>query len=134
VGAITYIAERGLMAGHVASVEYLLLIDFTDDTVRSVATEKIENRSLSGASEVLRYYSDANWTVVFAPTAIADMAQVREFLASTDGGEPFSIDLYGTGVSITVMRTDTGHTETPFSRVGTELKDVVQAQITVREL
>ena len=135
MATIIYTAKRSLAPGHVEGEEYLLEIGILDDANRRVATEKDVQRSLGGAMETLRHRHDVMWTLTLEPTQGKNMPLVREFLDSTDGGEAFSIDLYGQYAQmVNVKRIDTQYSETAFMRVGSADADYFQAQIEVLEI
>lgn len=92
---VTYTALRNISSGHVSGTEYPL--DFTASRLqRSVRTNNRTPTSLDGSTEVIRYASKVTWDVVVNELEEADMPQWREFLESTDGGETFDFDAYGT--------------------------------------
>lgn len=135
MGTIVYIAKRSIAPGHVIGDEYALEIGFQEDATRRSAVEKDVQRALGGAMETLRHRNDVMWSLTLEPKQGKDMPFVREFLDSTDAGEPFEVDIYGQyGVLTNVRRTDSGHVETSFMRVGSADDDWFTAQIEVIEI
>jgi hypothetical protein len=75
--------------------------------------------------EVLKHRTDANWSVTLEPVSGMQLDVVREFMASTEAGEAFSMDLYGTASTPKIVkRIDDGHGEDVFMRNGAELTDM----------
>lgn len=135
MGTIIYTAKRSLAPGHLLGDEYGLEIGIMDDAQRSTAVEKETQRALGGATETLRHRSDVNWTLTLEPQRGVDMPFLREFLDSTDGGEPFRMDIYGQyGQFVNVRRTDSGYTESPFMRAGSAADDWFTVAIEVVEI
>lgn len=130
---IVYTALRSLTNNHVANRVYTIEIDATE-ALRSESVEKTSVRSLGGAMETNRNYADVEWQITFEPVAGARLSLLREFLKSTDSGEPFAMDIYGNSSSTrTLRRTDSGHSETPYMRIGSESRDFFTASITAIE-
>jgi len=136
MGTIVYRAKRSLASGHFVDEEYVLEIGVIDEgTTRAVSVEKDMVKSLGGAIETLRHRNEATWTVTLEPKQGKDLELLREFLDSTDGGEVFSIDLYGQyAQGASVKRVDSQYVEMPFIRVGEFARDYFQVQIQIIEL
>jgi hypothetical protein len=133
MATISYMAKRSLIDLHAAGESCILEIDVTE-AQRSTSVKKAVKRSIGGAMETLRHSADVEWLITFEPVAGVDLALLREFLDSTDSGETFSIDIYGSSSSVRSMRrTDDGHAETPFMRLGSESSDYFTASITAIE-
>lgn len=114
MAAVTYTAKRSLASGHTEGTEYSLDISLSAlerrvDTVKDTAT------SLSGRDETLLHRLDVRWSCTTTYIDSADMPELREFLASTAGGESFTFDPYGTVASpddpVTVTRQGNGYRE-----------------------
>lgn len=131
MGNVTYTATESLLpfrsAGQLVSFE----IDFQESR-RSRAVEKTVQRSEGGSMEVLKHRADVSWDVTFEPVNGAKLDQLREFLDSTEGGEAFLMDPYGTSSApVTVKRIDEGYSEEPFMRNGSERTDYFVVNIRV---
>lgn len=96
--AITYTALRDLAPGHTAGTEYTIDVPMSAAD-RERKPNRTRHRSLSGVSEHYVHHRDVLWHFTTEPLPAAEYAQVREFLASVDGGEAFTIDPYGTTAS-----------------------------------
>jgi hypothetical protein len=89
-------------------------------------------RSEGGATEVLKHRADTTWEMTFEPVNGFKLDQLREFLASTEGGEAFTMDAYGTSSAPRqVKRLDDGYSEDPFMRNGSEHTDYFVVSIRV---
>jgi hypothetical protein len=100
----------------------------------SRAVVKDAHRSKGGARETLYHRADVTHNITFQPVNNFEKKQLREFLASTESGEAFSIYLYGTeSAPIRVTREDEGSSENMFMAVGSADGDYMQASITVME-
>lgn len=94
MSAVTYTATRGLIAGHTVDLEYsldLLTVDL--DERRVVGRE--QQRSLSDKTETLWYFGVDEWSVRVVAQGEAALLALKEFLKSTEGGEIFEFDAYG---------------------------------------
>jgi hypothetical protein len=81
---------------------------------------------------VLKHRADVTYQITFEPVYGHRLLQLREFLDSTEGGEPFTMDLYGNSSrQISVKRIDDGYDESPFIRRGAEDLDMFTATIQV---
>jgi hypothetical protein len=130
MGTISYEVSVVLLPTHSLGDQVTFEIDVTDFK-RSRTVEKDVQRSLGGAMEVLKHRTDVTFSITFAPVYGQKLDQLREFLASTEGGEVFTIDLYGNAAApLTLRRTDSGSDEDPFIRRGSEALDVYQTSIT----
>lgn len=129
-----YEATEELIGGR--SVGQIVLLDIgVQEAVRSRSVDKSVQRSQGGAMEVLWHRADVTWSVTLEPVAGASLDVVREFMASTEAGEAFTMDLYGTtSRPKAVKRIDEGYTESPFMRVGSELRDLFVVGFQVIEL
>ena len=134
MGRFVYIATESIVAGHSVGDQVVLEID-TQDSRRSRRVEKDVQRSLGGAIEVLKHRSEVTWSIQFEPVAGYRLDLLRQFLDSTEGGEPFTMDLYGSSSSPTaVKRVDDGYEEQPFVRSGSAEGDYFQTSIEVVEV
>jgi len=134
VGSFIYTATQELVGAR--SVGDLVVLDIgVQEAVRSRNVEKNVQRSQGGAMEVLWNRADVNWEVTLEPVSGYQLEVVREFMASTESGEAFSMDLYGTSsVPKVVKRIDSGYTEQPFMRAGSESRDWFVVTFQVVEL
>lgn len=131
---ILYTATRSLVVSHVLNTQYMLEIDCTED-VRSRDVDKTIIRSKGGAMEALYYKADRQHVITFAPVRGTDLDLLIEMLDSTEGGETFQAQIYGTESALTSLRrTDSGYTLSPFMRVGATDKDWYQVTITAIEV
>jgi len=124
--------KRSLLPGSIADQQHELEIGATN-AVRARHVEKTEKRARGGATETLYHRADVEWAVTFEPVNGVRLDELIEFLDSTESGEPFAMQLYGTESTMTsVMRTDNGYQLSPFMAVGGERTDYFQTQISVR--
>lgn len=124
---VSYVGKRSFVSGHSVGNIYTLQIDCQDipSPARRVLVEVSE--SISGARETLRYGAVRNFPVITFPLAAFDLALLREFLDSVEGGEPFTCDPYGTLARVvepfTAVLEDGGYTETREVQLGTGGQD-----------
>lgn len=105
----TYIAQRSLIAGHVAGVEYAASFA-TTATGRTRDVEKTLQRALGGITETLYFRADQRWRITFAPVRGTELAALREMLDSTESGGTFTATVNGDAVAaVTVIRADSGY-------------------------
>lgn len=134
MGSFVYTATDELVAGHDVGDSIVLEVGVTD-AVRSRAVEKSVQRSAGGAMEVLKHRADVTWGVTLEPVWGSQLRLVREFLASTEGGEAFSMDLYGDSSSPKlVKRMDDSYDEQSFMRRGAESLDAFTISFQVLEI
>lgn len=134
MGSVVYTATESLLPFRSAGQVVAFDIDF-QDARRSRSVEKTVQRSEGGAMEVLKHRAEVQWTITFEPVNGAKLAQLREFLDSTEAGESFLMDPYGTASApVTVKRIDDGYSEDPFMRNGSALTDYFVASITAVEV
>lgn len=129
-----YTATEELIGGR-SSGDIVVLDIGVQEALRSRSTEKNVQRSQGGAMEVLWHRADVTWSVTLEPVSGVTLDIVREFMASTEAGEAFSMDLYGTASRPkAVKRIDDGYSEQPFMRVGYESRDLFVISFQVIEL
>lgn len=129
-----YTATEELIGGRSVGDTVTFDIGVTE-AERSRAVEKTVQRSLGGAMEVLWQRADKTWNVTLEPVSGVQLDIVREFMASTEAGEVFTMDLYGSASSPkSVKRIDDGYTEAPFMRRGSESLDMFAISFQVVEL
>jgi len=134
MGSFVYTALDELTGGHTVGDEVVLEIDVTE-ALRSRKAEKSVQRSMGGAMEVLKHRSEVSWSVTLEPVWGDQLARVREFMASTEGGEAFTMDLYGNASAPKlVKRIDEGYDEQPFMRRGAEFLDALTISFQVIEV
>jgi hypothetical protein len=128
---IIYTAVRELTGLTPENGSATIEIGITDlQSTRS--TIKDVQRSKGGARETLYHRSDVTYTITFEPVNGYKKQQFREFIASTESGQSFSIYLYGDeSLPVTVVRDDDASTESIFMGIGTDERDYVQASIVV---
>lgn len=139
MASATYIARRGLIAGHTAGIQYTFDFETQRITRPNGDDLKVRSESLSGAVETLYFGERRIWSVQTTPVAAsaAESLELQEFLRSTADGQSFDLDPYGTEASpvasMTVLREDDGYTEELFMAVdGTG--DYVSFSFQVREV
>jgi hypothetical protein len=134
MGNVTYVATDSLFPPHFAGQTISFDIDF-QEARQSRAIEKSVQRSQGGSVEVLKNRTDVTWEITFEPVNGSKLRHLREFIASTEGGEQFTIDPYGTASApIAVKRVDDGTNEEPFMRNGSDATDYFVVSITVLEV
>lgn len=134
MGSVRYTATESLLAHRSSGTSVEMEIDF-QEARRSRKTEKTVHKSEGGAMEVLKHRSEVTWDLTFEPVSGARLEQLREFLDSTEGGELFTIDAYGTAAAPKIVkRIDDGYAEEPFMRIGSEDGDLFEVKITVIEI
>lgn len=110
--AVTYTAKRGVINTHTAGDEYSLNLQAVAvDESREVGAET--QSSLSNRTETLWYHGTDQWSVRVVVQGASALAALKEFLQSTEGGESFEFDAYGTVAApddpITAQRVQTGY-------------------------
>lgn len=134
MGSFVYTATDDLTGGHDVGDIVVLDVGVTD-SARSRKVEKSVQRSMGGAMEVLKHRSEVMWSVTLEPVWGAQLDLVREFLASTEGGEQFTMDLYGdSSAPKLVKRIDEGYDEQSFMRRGAESLDAFTISFQVIEV
>lgn len=134
MGTFVYTATDDLTGGHEVGDNVVLDVGVTT-RVRSRKAEKSVQRSMGGAMEVLKHRSEVSWSVTLEPVWGDQLALVREFLASTEGGEQFTMDLYGnSSAPKAVKRIDEGYDEQPFMERGAESLDAFTVSFQVIEV
>jgi hypothetical protein len=127
---VQFTAKRSLYGSHTAEalVTVPLEVETADIDVSDIRTME---RSKGGGMEVLFERSDMFWRITFAPVCGYEFLQLREFLDSTESGEPFRIWLRDeSSVPLILKRLDTGHDYAPFMRTGVAERDTFRATIT----
>ena len=133
MGSLVFTATDDLLPSHPAGTLVALDIDF-QEARKSRSVEKTVQRSQGGAMEVLKHRTDVLWDITFEPVSGFRLRQMREFIASTEGGESFSMDPYGGSAPLQVKRIDGGSSEEPFMRIGAEAGDYFTFSIQVLQL
>lgn len=98
--AVTYTARREIISGHVAESVYsmdLRVLEGYPKRGRKVVADSQE--SLGGYVETLRHNARYRWEVQLVTLTLAERLQVREFLASTEGKETFTLYEFGSVAS-----------------------------------
>lgn len=104
---ITYTARRSLMPGHVAGQVYSFSVDVTASE-RDASAERDDHVALDGTTESILTRIDKQFGFATVPVA---PAQMREFLDSCLGGEPFQIEPEDGDSPLTVILTNTSYSE-----------------------
>lgn len=116
-----YTAKRSLATAHAASTVYTIPLSISEATPSRV-TKRFRQESLSGASESLYYHGKATWQIVLAPVPLLLTPPLIEFLESTEDGQIFTFDPYGSPdfpvKTLSVIRLDDGYTAERFAQVG----------------
>jgi hypothetical protein len=134
MGSVTFNATESRLPHHVYGDLVTLDIDF-QEALRGRKVEKSVKRAMGGAMEVIKHRSDVIWDLTFEPVSGRRLLELREFLDSTEAGEAFTIDAYGTSSAPkSVKRLDEGYDEEPFMRTGSEDGDMFVVRIQVVEL
>lgn len=129
-----YTASEELIGGRSVGDTVTFDIGVTE-AERSRSVEKNTQRSLGGSIEVLWHRADVTWSVTLEPVSGVTLDIAREFMASTEAGEAFTMDLYGSSSTPkAVKRIDDGYTESPFMRRGSESLDMFAISFQVIEL
>ena len=94
MGAVNYQAKRSITGGHVLNTNYDLdiILEQADD---SVAVTSSEIKSLGGNQETVLQNIDFHWQISIGSITSVNKPAVREFLNSVQGGEVFTLDVYG---------------------------------------
>lgn len=134
MGHVTYTATESILPEHEAGEVCVLELNF-QEAVRAVLVDKVAARSAGGNMEVVLNRQDVTYRLTTAPVHGVQLLRLREFLDSTNGGEEFTIDYYGSAASPKrVKRIDQGYTEEVFLRRGSEGLDAFSASFEVIEL
>lgn len=116
-----YTARRALAQGHSAGTTYTIPLQIVEATP-SRTTKRNRQESLSGAVESLYYHGKTSWQVSLAPVPLPLSALLIEFLESTEDGQAFTFDPYGSVdfpvKTLSVTRFDDGYTTERFAQVG----------------
>jgi hypothetical protein len=122
MACVTYIAKRALAPGHTLSSAYDLPLKVTDLIRPSGSALREIQESISGKVETQYYGECRRWSVTLAPVRVSEAAILYEFLRSTEDGQQFTFDPYGTDgspvLSLAVVRDDDGYTDDSFQREG----------------
>lgn len=119
--AVTYVAKRSLITGHVVGTTYRVPLICQDIVQGSIKRETM-NESMSGLQETFLYYQKKTYDVTLAPLQLGALDLMLEFLDSVAGRETFTFDPYGavdfTVAPITAYLTSDPYTVSPFTRHG----------------
>jgi hypothetical protein len=137
--AVTYNAARSLVAGRTVGLQYSLdlrCVEGYPARTRKVGVD--DQRTLNDSLERLRYFGKATWQVQVLTLSAAELLALREFLDSTEGGEPFSFDEFGSiaapGALVTAKRTTPGYSEQRIPGTGaTRADDACQVTFDVEQ-
>jgi len=119
---VTYIAKRSLATNHSADQPFTLPLSIADLKRPTGSALRATQESISGLVET-QYYGEAReWSVTLAPVRISEASILYEFLRSTEDGQTFTFDPYGSSGSpvseMDVVRMDNGYSEDTFQREG----------------
>ncbi len=92
---VNYTAKRSIIADHVLDTDYDLDM-MCGKNDRIPKTKKKMHESISGKIETLRYRTTKEYSLVTIRIKEVYLPDWYEFLDSTDGGESFSFDRFGT--------------------------------------
>lgn len=123
--AVTYIAKRSIISGHVLDGEYSLDLKCTDLLPRR-RVNRVKRVPLAGVgAEVIRNFAFDEYLVVLAPLGGPSLKAVREFLDSVEDAS-FTFDPYGRVATpgtdpapFEARIEDDGFGYEPFMRLGT---------------
>lgn len=119
---VIYEARRRLAPNHVSGTSYSLPLSVADVSPPVAGALKAMPVSLNGTMETLYFGRERIWSVRLAPVQIHLSGLIYEFLESTDDGQAFTFDPYGSEdlprFVLTVVRSDRGYDETSFQREG----------------
>lgn len=122
MGFAVYEARRRLAPNHASGTSYSLPLLITDVFPPSGGALKVSPVSLNGTVETLYHGRERIWTVRLAPVQIHLADLLYEFLESTDDGQLFTFDPYGSEdlprQVLSVVRSDSSYTEETFLREG----------------
>lgn len=117
-----YMARRRLAPNHVSGTSYSLPLSIANVSPPSGGALKAMPVSLNGTVETLYHGRERLWSVHLAPVQIHLADLVYEFLESTDDGQVFTFDPYGSEElprqPMSVVRSDSGYSEDSFQREG----------------
>jgi hypothetical protein len=134
MGSVVYTATESLLPARSAGQTVAFEIGF-QEARRARSVEKTVQRSEGGAMEVLKHRAEVTWDITFEPVSGTKLAQLREFLDSTEAGEAFLMDAYGNASApIQVKRIDEGYSEEPFMRNGSSSTDLFVVNVQVIEV
>lgn len=92
--AVTYIAKRSIVAGHVVNNSYSINIPVVSMPV-SRQPKKTMNESLSLLRETIYHGSSEMWNIQTALLTPSQTLSIKEFLDSVEDGSSFTFDAYG---------------------------------------
>jgi hypothetical protein len=139
VGYATYTARIALAPGHAAEQVFTLPLKIADLARPSGRVLRQTQQSISGKVET-QYFGEVRiWSVTLAPVQVRDAAIIYEFLRSTEDGQSFTFDPYGSPnapvQALSVVRDDDGYTDNSFVREGRGgITDWVTLGFQVREI
>jgi len=94
MAAVNYEALRSIISGHVSGTNYDLdlILEQADQSVKPTSSS---SGSLGGQRETVLQRIDYKWRLTIGSITSVNKDAVREFLDSVQGGEVFSLDVYG---------------------------------------
>lgn len=137
--AVSYNAARSLIVGHTLGLQYgldLRVVDGYPRRSRKVGVD--QQRTISDKVETLRHFAKATWQLQVLVTTTAELLALREFLDSTESGESFFFDEYGSvaspGTLVTVIRTQGAYSEERYGGTGaTPSADAIQVTFDIEQ-
>jgi len=137
MGWAFYIARVDLAPSHVAETTYEIPLVITGDGFQFIGKDlKTKQKSISGVVETNYFGRERIWRITLEPIQEQEAAVLREFLASTADGQPFTFDARGTPdmplAEMTVVRDDEGASEELFIK-GLYGERMIQFGFDVRE-
>ena len=138
MSCVTYAARRALAPGHAIDQIFGLPLRVIDLMRPSGSVLRETQQSISGKVEIQYYGEVRRWAVTLEPIRVRDAAIHYEFLRSTEDGQAFTFDPYGTldspALPLSVVRDDEGYTDDSFIREGRGgITDWVTLAFKVRE-
>jgi hypothetical protein len=123
MASANYTAKRSIAAGHQVNLGYSIELPLMSTNPGVRRTRRVETtKSLDGNVETLYYGRDLMIEIMLAPFRWSEHPYLREFLDSTEDGQVFSFDLYGTVATpkqpIQVVRDDDGYNEERWLALG----------------
>jgi hypothetical protein len=134
--SVFYVAQRSLISGHTAGVNYGLDLSLKNKD-RQVIVKQRRQLSLSNKEYIVHQYNAVIWNVATRPMTLTESLALREFLDSVTSSN-FSFDPDNPdGASPNALRTVTmarpGYRETR-SQVGPQTNDRFAFSFAMREL
>lgn len=92
--AVTYVAKRSLVAGHVVNNTYSINIPVVSMPTNRTPSKEVQ-QSLALVRETIYFGASETYAVQTAALTPAQVIAVKEFLDSVEDGSTFTFDPYG---------------------------------------